>query len=95
MNNPFEAIDARLSNIENLLLDLKHNPETPAPAPVEDEYLTTKQAKAFLKCSVPTLLKWRKAKFITAKNFGRSVRYLKSDLIRISEKRTSRQLKSH
>ena len=31
MNNPFETIDARLSNIENLLLDLKH-----APKPTED-----------------------------------------------------------
>lgn len=24
MSNPFETIDARLSNLENLLLDLKH-----------------------------------------------------------------------
>lgn len=28
MSNPFEAIDARLSNIESLLLDLKHTPQT-------------------------------------------------------------------
>ena len=28
MNNPFEVIDARLSNIESLLLDLKHTPPT-------------------------------------------------------------------
>ena len=27
MNNPFEIIDARLSNIESLLLDLKHKKE--------------------------------------------------------------------
>jgi hypothetical protein len=26
MSNPFETIDTRLSNIENLLLDLKHSP---------------------------------------------------------------------
>lgn len=26
MNNPFDVIDARLSNIETLLLDLKHSP---------------------------------------------------------------------
>lgn len=26
MNNPFEIIDARLSNIETLLLDIKHTP---------------------------------------------------------------------
>jgi len=29
MNNPFEVIDARLSNIESLLLDIKHNPKPP------------------------------------------------------------------
>lgn len=27
MSNPFETIDQRLSNIENLLLDIKHNPK--------------------------------------------------------------------
>jgi excisionase family DNA binding protein len=27
MNNPFDIIDARLSNIENLLIDLKHSPK--------------------------------------------------------------------
>ncbi len=27
MNNPFQTIDARLSNIENLLLDIKHLPK--------------------------------------------------------------------
>lgn len=27
MENPFQIIDARLSNIETLLLDLKHNPQ--------------------------------------------------------------------
>ncbi|NQY28291.1 MAG: helix-turn-helix domain-containing protein [Flavobacteriaceae bacterium] len=26
MNNPFKTLDERLSNIENLLLDIKHNP---------------------------------------------------------------------
>ncbi len=25
--NPFDLIDARLSNIENLLLDIKHQPK--------------------------------------------------------------------
>jgi hypothetical protein len=29
MNNPFETIDARLSNIESLLLDIKHHPKPP------------------------------------------------------------------
>jgi len=33
MNNPFELLDARLSNIENLLLDIKHNPKNPLSEP--------------------------------------------------------------
>lgn len=32
MTNPFETIEARLSNIENLLLNLKH----PAPVPIAE-----------------------------------------------------------
>lgn len=28
MRNPFDIIDARLSNIENLLLDIKHSPHS-------------------------------------------------------------------
>lgn len=35
MNNPFEPILARLSNIETLLLDIKHNPKE------QDERLET------------------------------------------------------
>jgi hypothetical protein len=42
MNNPFEIIDARLSNIENLLLDLKHSSNDHLPTEVE-ELLTVKQ----------------------------------------------------
>ncbi len=32
MQNPFQIIDARLSNIESLLLDIKHKPQAPATA---------------------------------------------------------------
>lgn len=32
MNNPFETIDARLANIENLLLDIKHPQRPPEPS---------------------------------------------------------------
>lgn len=53
MNNPFETIDGRLSNIESLLLDLKHNP-LPATTP-KHQLLTIQQAAEFLQCSVPTL----------------------------------------
>lgn len=55
MNNPFEIIDARLSNIENLLLDLKHSAKVPTSQPETDQLLTVQDAAAFLKLSVPTI----------------------------------------
>ena len=56
MNNPFETIDARLTNIECLLLDLKHThlPNVREIA-VKADLLTIQQAAAFLSLSVPTL----------------------------------------
>ena len=53
MNNPFEIIDARLSNIENLLLDLKHSSKEHQPE--IDQLLTIKQASELIKLTVPTL----------------------------------------
>jgi excisionase family DNA binding protein len=53
MNNPFETIDARLSNIENLLLDLKHS--TIEIQPEGDKLLTIKEAATLISLSVPTI----------------------------------------
>jgi excisionase family DNA binding protein len=55
MNNPFEVIEARLSSIENLILDLKHKPQTVEPTDNPDQLLTIQQAAEFLSLSVPTL----------------------------------------
>jgi hypothetical protein len=38
MNNPFEVIEARLSSIENLILDLKHKPQTVEPTTTPTSY---------------------------------------------------------
>jgi hypothetical protein len=55
MNNPFESIEARLSNIESLLLDIKHTPPPQEELPYPDRwfdldelcnYLPDKPAKA-------------------------------------------------
>ena len=53
MNNPFDIIDSRLSNIENLLLDLKHANKEHQPE--SDQLLTVKEAAEFLHLSVPTI----------------------------------------
>ncbi len=55
MNNPFETIDARLSNIETLLLDLKHTAKESGKETETDELLTVQDAAKFLSLSVPTI----------------------------------------
>jgi excisionase family DNA binding protein len=55
MNNPFEVIEARLNNIETLLLDLKHRPKEQGEQPKADELLTVQDTAKFLSLSVPTI----------------------------------------
>ena len=55
MNNPFETIDARLSNIETLLLDIKHTPKKQGEQPNTDELLTVQDTAKFLSLSVATI----------------------------------------
>ena len=70
MNNPFEAINQRLSNIESLLLDIKHKPE-PEDKP---ENLTVKEVAPLLKVSEQSVIKYIKKGLLPAKFIGR--RYL-------------------
>jgi excisionase family DNA binding protein len=55
MNNPFEVIEARLNNIETLLLDLTHTPKEQGEQPETDEFFTVQDTAKFLSLSVPTV----------------------------------------
>jgi excisionase family DNA binding protein len=56
MNNPFNAIDERLSSIENLLHTLTdRQPETPDANTPKGELLTIEQAAEFLHLSKATI----------------------------------------
>lgn len=55
MNNPFEQIDARLTNIEALLVSMKETTHHLSKPAVEDELLTVQDAAKLLKLSVPTI----------------------------------------
>ncbi len=55
MNNPFELIEARLSIIEDLLLDLKHKPLTVEQTIQPERFLNIREASDFLNLSVPTI----------------------------------------
>ncbi len=55
MTNPFETIEARLNNIEGLLLDLKHSEKETSTSDPVDKLLTVKDTAKFLSLSVPTV----------------------------------------
>lgn len=54
MNNPFEVIEARLSSIENLIIDLKQ-PAKVEPTEQPEQLLTVQEAAQFLNLTVPTI----------------------------------------
>lgn len=55
MNNPFELIEARLSTIESLILDIKQQPKTVESSKQPEQLLTVQEAAQFLNLSVPTI----------------------------------------
>ncbi len=66
MNNPFESIENRLSNIENLLLDIKHKPEE-----IENQLHSVKSLAALSGVSQLTVRNWIIEGKIQAKRMGR------------------------
>lgn len=71
MSNPFEAIEQKLTNIENLLLNLREEkPEVP-----KTSYLTRIQAAELLHLTLPTLNQYTKAGIIKGFRIGSRVLY--------------------
>src|SRR5687767_7140561 len=81
MTNPFETIDNRLSNIENLLLDLKHNPLKDKSQPEADELLTVQGAAKFLSVAVSTVYALISKGEIPVMKRSKRCYFLKADLI--------------
>ena len=81
MNNPFESIDARLSNIEILLLEIKRKPNETVPIPEGEQFLTVSETADFLKLSIPTIYAIIHEKRIPFMRSYRRCYFLKSDLV--------------
>ncbi len=76
MSNPFDTINQRLSNIESLLLELKHKPNEEE----KDENLTVKETAELLKVSEQSIHNYIKRGCITAKKVGRILLIKRSDI---------------
>ena len=68
MSNPFQTIDNRLSNIENLLLDIKHKPQK-----TEKKLHSVKSLAKFAGVSELTIRNWSSEGKIQAKQIGRRI----------------------
>lgn len=76
MQNPFETINQRLSNIETLLLDIKHKPKEEE----KSENLTVKEVAEILKVSEQTVHNYIKKGVLVAQKVGRILLIKRADL---------------
>jgi hypothetical protein len=81
MNNPFETINARLSNIENILLDIKHETAEPPQLPIQPKRLYGDKAAAdHIGCTHLTMSKLRKSGKVRYYSIGRRYFYYAHEL---------------
>jgi|TARA_B110000091_G_scaffold185945_1_gene206108 excisionase family DNA binding protein len=76
MKNPFETINARLSNIEDLILDIKHAPKEN----LSNKRYSIKEAAAILRVIPLTVRNYIKNGNLKAEQLGRKYYILHSDL---------------
>jgi|TARA_R110000796_G_scaffold214702_2_gene330639 excisionase family DNA binding protein len=55
MKNPFNEIEERLNNIENLITELKNKPNQVEQKAASEQLLTIQEAAQFLNLTVPTI----------------------------------------
>jgi len=79
MNNPFETIDARLSNIESLLLDLKY-PENNPNHPEPDQFMNLDQTCKMLNLAKQTVYSLVSRRQIPHTKKGKRLYFLKSEI---------------
>ena len=86
MNNPFEPINARLTNLEALTLEtlqLLRSRNAPANSTEADELFTPEETAKFLKISKVSLWSWEKKGIIKGRHYGNLKRFSRNDLLAI------------
>lgn len=81
MENPFEIIDNRLSNIESLLLELKLGSiKTPNTLKPEKEYLTRKETAKLLSVNLTTLWSHTNKGYLRSYKIGSRILYKSTEV---------------
>jgi excisionase family DNA binding protein len=95
MVNPFDQIYSRLSNIENLLLDLKHSSLDYKSHSEEDQLLTIHQAAELLSLAVPTLYSLVSKSEIPVNKRGKRLYFSRQELtnwVKTGRKKTAAEI---
>lgn len=80
MSNPFETIDARLSNIEMLLLSIKHPEPASTKAETSETTFTIGELAVYLKCTKKTAQAYKSRGIFPYYQTGRTVFFKKSEV---------------
>lgn len=81
MNNPFEIISNRLSNIEEILLSIKHdNPVITKELDQKEHTFNISELADYLKVSKPTIHAYKNRNIFPFYQTGRTVYFKKSEV---------------
>lgn len=90
MNNPFEPINNRLTNLEGLTLEMLQliRNNRPVSTTAVDELLTPEETAQLLKVSKVTVWDWERRGILKKHHIGNQVRYLRSEVLAAVLKKT-------
>jgi len=77
MQNPFDSIETRLSNIETLLLDIRQDPKQATPTQTMEckTLFSIRELSEFIGCSTVTAQKFKNDGRIPFRQVGRKVMF--------------------
>lgn len=93
MVNPYEIIEKRLTNLENLLLDLKHETlpnllrKQKNQEPNQDKLINKKEAANLLGCSTSTIDNYARRGDLPRYRIGSAVRFKPSEVLALIKNR--------
>ena len=79
--NPFEVFDARLTEIQSLLVEIRHRKEEPQPTDKSDTYIDQKRVAELLDVSTVSVWEYERKGLLKSYRIGALKRFLLSEVM--------------
>ena len=79
--NPFEVFDARLTEIQSLLVEIRHRKEEPQPTDKSDTYIDQKRVAELLDVSTVSVWQYERNGLLKSYRIGNLKRFLLSEVM--------------